>query len=256
MPALRPNPRLAAALAFACLAARPVRAELVILTTGDILKVSAYSASAESATLSLAGGGSMRLPLQQIDRVIEDEVEEPVAAASEPIGAAALELRFVEGAAIPAGRFGGLAYWAAKKHALNPRLVAAVARAESAWNPRAVSRKGARGLMQLMPSTGQRFGVRRAELFDIEKNLDAGSRYLAWLVERFDGRLEHVLAAYNAGEGTVERYGGVPPYRETREYIRRIYGYLGLDAAAAATAGAAPPAGDGIASLPVVSSLR
>ncbi len=254
MPALRPTSRLAAALAVASLAAAPVRAELVILTTGDILKVAAYSTSAESATLRLAGGGSLTLPLQQIDRVIEDEVEEPVAAAPEPVDAAAMELGFVDGAGIPDGTFGGLAYWAAKKHALNPRLVAAVARAESAWNPRAVSRKGACGLMQLMPSTGRRFGLRRSDLFDIEKNLDAGSRYLAWLVGRFDGKLDHVLAAYNAGEGAVARYGGVPPYRETREYVRRIYGYLGLDAA---TASAGPaPAGEPADSRSVVSSLR
>lgn len=211
--------------------AGPARAELVILTSGDVMKVLSYQAGPESATLDLAGGGTLVLPLQQIDRVLEDEVvfvAEPEPELETPGG---ISLRFSEDAPIPEGAYGGLTWWAAKKHSLNPQVVAAVARAESAWNPRAVSRKGARGLMQLMPATASRFGLRRADVFDVEKNLDAGSRYLAWLAERFDGDLERVLAAYNAGEGAVERYGGVPPYRETREYVRRIYGYLGLDPA-------------------------
>ncbi|MEM8930352.1 MAG: lytic transglycosylase domain-containing protein, partial [Acidobacteriota bacterium] len=86
---------------------------------------------------------------------------------------------------------------------------------------------------QLMPATAERFGVAPDETFDPAKNLDAGCRYLRWLADRFDDDLPRVLAAYNAGEGTVDRYGGVPPYRETRGYLRRIFRQLGLD----------PPAG-------------
>ncbi len=82
--------------------------------------------------------------------------------------------------------------------------------------------------MQLMPATGSRFGVSPRELFDPEKNVDAGARYLAWLADRFDDDLPRVLAGYNAGEGTVDRFGGVPPYRETRDYVRRISEGLGL----------------------------
>jgi soluble lytic murein transglycosylase-like protein len=171
------------------------------------------------------------MPLLRIDRVIEDEVEFLAPLPEPETTAPALALSFTEGAPVPDGAYGGLAWWAAKKHAVNPRLVAAVARAESNWNPRARSRKGACGLMQIMPATGRRFGLSRSELYDAKKNLEAGSRYLAWLVDRFDGDLELVLAAYNAGEGAVDRYRGVPPYRETREYIRRIYGYLGIDTA-------------------------
>ena len=240
-------------LGFLGLVSAPVRAELVILTSGDILKVEAYTAGAESATLNLPGGGSMILPLQQIDRVIEDEVPLAVEPADD-LETPVLLLQFSEDEPVPEGAFGGLTWWAAKKHELNPRLVAAVVRAESNWNPRARSRKGACGLMQLMPATASRFGVRRSELFNVEKNLDAGSRYLAWLVQRFEGRLDYVLAAYNAGEGAVDRYGGVPPYRETRDYVRRIYGYLGLPGDAQAAGSTAAP--ERTASLGVVSSLR
>jgi soluble lytic murein transglycosylase-like protein len=236
MPCLRPTLRLMAALATCCLVSSPLRAELVILTSGEIVKVKAFTSDENEARLELPSGGFLTLPLVSVDRVIEDEVEEPVAAEPEPAAAGALDLKFADGAGIPEGTYGGLAYWAAKKHALNPKLVAAVARAESNWNPRAVSRKGACGLMQIMPATGRRFGLRRSDLFDIEKNLDAGSRYLSVLVDRFEGKLDYVLAAYNAGEGAVDRYGGVPPYRETRDYVRRIYGYLGLDAAVLADA--------------------
>jgi len=222
---------LCALLAALAVSAAPARAELVLLTTGEVIKVDAFVAGAEAAKLTLPGGGVLTMPLLRVDRVIEDEIEFLVPA-PEPEGAApVLALSFTDGAPIPDGDYGGLAWWAAKKHALNPRLVAAVARAESNWNPRARSRKGACGLMQIMPATGRRFGLSRSELYDAKKNLEAGSRYLAWLVDRFDGDLELVLAAYNAGEGAVDRYGGVPPYRETREYIKRIYAYLGIEPA-------------------------
>ncbi len=82
-----------------------------------------------------------------------------------------------------------------------------------------------------MPATGERFGVRRDQLTDPARNLEAGITYLKWLVDRFPGDLQKVLAAYNAGEGTVDRYQGVPPYRETRDYVRRIYTTLGLTVA-------------------------
>lgn len=254
MTAVRTPLRLAAALTVSCLAvAVPARAELVVLASGEIVKVRSFMADDVEARLELTAGGIMTLPLERVERVLEDEVVEAVEAPSVPASTAAIELGFVDGQGIPEGTFGGLAYWAARKHALNPQLVAAVARAESNWNPKARSRKGACGLMQLMPATASRFGVRRSELFDIEKNLDAGSRYLAWLVQRFEGRLDYVLAAYNAGEGAVDRYGGVPPYRETRNYVRRIYGYLGLEERAAA---GAPALDERTASLSVVSSLR
>jgi soluble lytic murein transglycosylase-like protein len=100
------------------------------------------------------------------------------------------------------------------------RLALAIARAESNLDAKAVSPKNAQGLMQLIPDTAQRFGVRNA--FDPEQNIRGGLAYLRWLLDRFDGSVELASAAYNAGEGTVDRYGGVPPYSETREYVQRI----------------------------------
>lgn len=108
----------------------------------------------------------------------------------------------------------------ARRHRIDPELVRAIIEVESAWNPRARSRKGALGLMQLLPATGARFGVR--ELFDPRNNVTAGIRYLRFLLDRFDNNLEWALAGYNAGENAVERAGGVPPYWETRQYVQRL----------------------------------
>lgn len=116
---------------------------------------------------------------------------------------------------------------AARKYDIDPLLVHSVIRAESNYNPFAVSVKGAQGLMQLIPATAERFNVTNS--FDIRQNIDAGARYLKHLLETFgDERL--AVAAYNAGEGAVERYRRkVPPYRETQEYVERVgetYGHL------------------------------
>jgi soluble lytic murein transglycosylase-like protein len=112
---------------------------------------------------------------------------------------------------------------AAKKENIDASLVSALIRAESNFEPRAVSRKGARGLMQLMPATARRLSVRRP--FDPAANVGGGVRYLRELVDRFGHRPEMVLAAYNAGEQAVESYGGVPPSRETVAYVNRILGW-------------------------------
>jgi len=111
----------------------------------------------------------------------------------------------------------------APQYGLDPLLVLAVIAAESAFDGRAVSPKGAQGLMQLMPQTASRFGV--ADAFDPEQNLRGGMTYLSWLLKQFPGRLDHALAAYNAGEEAVARYQGIPPYTETREYVQRVLGY-------------------------------
>jgi soluble lytic murein transglycosylase-like protein len=109
----------------------------------------------------------------------------------------------------------------ARRHDLSPDLVRAVIQVESAWNPRATSVKGAMGLMQLMPETAAQYGV--DDPYDPHQNVRAGVAYLRTLIDRFDGRTELALAAYNAGPGAVERYGRtVPPYRETRSYVRKI----------------------------------
>ena len=132
------------------------------------------------------------------------------------------------GGSIPAGGFttghAGLDQLIARsaaRHQVDPLLIYFVMRQESGFNHRAVSRAGARGLMQLMPGTARRLGVRN--IHDPVENVEAGTRYLKNLIELFAGDVNLALAAYNAGEGAVERYGRrVPPYRETQDYVRRI----------------------------------
>ncbi|MFY9225034.1 MAG: lytic transglycosylase domain-containing protein [Blastocatellia bacterium] len=109
----------------------------------------------------------------------------------------------------------------ANYYGLDPYLLFEVIKQESGFNPKATSSKNARGLMQMIPSTAKRFGVRDA--YDPRDNLAGGCRYLVWLLRRYNGRLDLALAGYNAGEGAVERYGNrVPPYQETRDYVRSI----------------------------------
>ena len=116
---------------------------------------------------------------------------------------------------------------AALRHGVPPELVLAIVEAESSFDPYAVSPRGARGLMQLMPVTASSLDV--DDVFDPYENIDAGVRHLRRLLDRFDGDLPLVLAAYNAGEGAVQFYGGVPPYRETRRYVARILRRLGRE---------------------------
>lgn len=164
------------------------------------------------------------------------------AAAAAPKAKASL-MHFMDTHEIPPGPFGKMIFEVAARYSLNPHLVAAIVRVESSFNPRAKSRKGACGLMQLLPETARRFGLRSSkDLFDPAKNLEAGARYLKWLSSRFGGDPVRVLAAYNAGEGAVQRYGGVPPYKETRNYVTKIYALLGLMISEAPKA--APPAAE------------
>lgn len=108
----------------------------------------------------------------------------------------------------------------ARSYSLEPALVKAVVHAESAFNPLARSNKGAMGLMQLMPGTANRFGVWNA--YRPEQNVDAGAKYLRWLLDRYSGNERLALAAYNAGEGAVDQFGTIPPYEETQTYVRRV----------------------------------
>jgi soluble lytic murein transglycosylase-like protein len=138
-------------------------------------------------------------------------------------------LGFDPGSGVPQTRFGKMIYQIASHYSLNPRLMAAMIEVESAFNPRARSRKGALGLMQMLPATARRFGVaRRRDLYNPRKNLEVASRYLRWLIDRFGEDPVSVVAAYNAGEGAVDRFGGVPPYVETRDYVQRIFAQLGV----------------------------
>lgn len=119
--------------------------------------------------------------------------------------------------------FGEMIYKEAKKNDLRPELVAAVVQAESRFKPTARSGAGAVGLMQLVPRTGRWMGAR--DLTNPAQNIAAGAKYLKYLNERFDGNETKVIAAYNAGEGNVKRFGGVPPFRETRSYVKKVRGF-------------------------------
>ena len=116
--------------------------------------------------------------------------------------------------------FGDIIHENAEKYDVDPALVAAVMETESRFKPRARSQVGARGLMQLMPRTGRWMGAKN--LYDPEQNVEAGTKYLRYLNKRFDGNLKQTIAAYNAGEGNVRRYKGVPPFRETRSYVKKV----------------------------------
>ncbi|HEY3172383.1 MAG TPA: lytic transglycosylase domain-containing protein [Thermoanaerobaculia bacterium] len=141
---------------------------------------------------------------------------------------------------------------AANDHSLDPRLVKSVMLVESGFNPSAVSRKGARGLMQLMPGTASRHGVR--DVHDPAQNIAAGTRYLSHLLGLFEGNLEKSLAAYNAGEAAVAHYGGVPPYDETRDYVRKaLTAYYGTPYGGGSSLGGGfgKPPGESFAGKPV-----
>jgi soluble lytic murein transglycosylase-like protein len=132
--------------------------------------------------------------------------------------------------AVSAPRFDDLVLAHAQRHSLRPELVRAVIQVESGFNPMATSPKGAMGLMQLMPATARALGVRNP--YDPEDNIRGGTAYLRQLLDKYDGNEQLALAAYNAGSGAVDRYGHVPPYRETRDYVRRVGLKAGADTGA------------------------
>jgi soluble lytic murein transglycosylase-like protein len=181
-------------------------------------------------------------PAQQADPAPAATAQKPKPQPRRP------SLDFDETLGVPPAPYGKLIYEVAVRHAVNPHLVAAVIHVESAFNPRAISRKGACGLMQLLPETARRFGLKKKKgIFDPAKNLEAGVKYLKWLTRRFDGDVQRVLAAYNAGEGAVDRFGGIPPYRETKNYVQKIFGLLGFTVAAEPAIPAQPSAEEVVA---------
>lgn len=216
---MKPRPALVG-LALAALAlARPPVADaqyVAVFVDGRILRVSGARLVGEMRIrLELPGGGALEVPLSRVDRVVEDIVEP----APKPIPAPACAAAFAE-QPLPSGTpFAAEIMEAGRSANLHPRLVAAVVQAESAFNPFAVSRVGAGGLMQLMPSVW--LAQRVTDPYDPRTNLLLGCKHLRSLLDRL-GKLPLALAAYNAGIATVEKSGGMPPYRETREFVRRV----------------------------------
>jgi hypothetical protein len=202
------------------------RAELIVFEDGRVVKAAGYRLEADELEISLPGGGSYRVDLGRVERIVDDEVlVETVVVEPGPFaGSGPFDLSYsADRKALFGTEYDGLIERAARQYNVDASLVSALIRAESNYEPRAVSRKGARGLMQLMPATAKRLSVRQP--MDPASNVQGGVRYLRELVDRFGHHPDLVLAAYNAGEGAVETYGGVPPYRETLAYVNRIMGW-------------------------------
>ena len=205
---------------FALAIATPASAELIFFSEQRSMSVAGHRVEGDRIIVALRGGGEMTFDRDLIVKIAPDEV----AYGQVPGGDAAA-------APAPVASGGGLAEktaydpmieHAALKHSVDARLVKAVIQVESAFQPRARSRKGAMGLMQLMPATARQLQARNP--FDPASNIDAGTKYLKRLLDEFD--LPLALAAYNAGEGAVRRFGGVPPYAETEAYVAKILGLL------------------------------
>jgi len=193
------------------------QAKLAVFVDGRVLKVDDARLEGDTIVLDLKGGGTLRVSALRIDRVIADEVEDPTP--SEFPDDSDCPAAWVDEDLPAKTPFKTEITEAARAANLHPWLVAAVVQAESAFDPRAVSRAGASGLMQLMPAAAADRGV--ANVLDPEENLRGGAAHLRIMLERFES-LPLALAAYNAGATTVDRYAGVPPYAETRSYVRKV----------------------------------
>ena len=170
-------------------------------------------------------GGSVAVPalsIVAIERAVDPGDLLPPDPAPDPEAAVRLaeSLRAGEKWRQAAGKYADALAAAADRHALDRALLAAVAKIESNFDPFAVSPRGACGILQLMPATAKRFGVKR--IFDVEENLEGGAAYFRWLLDRFEGRVDLALAGYNAGEGAVDRHRGIPPFAETQWYVIKV----------------------------------
>jgi hypothetical protein len=183
------------------------RADYAVLRSGARLHITGYERDGERVRLAV-DGGSVSVAAEDLVAV---EPEEHFAVVPVP-------------AVTPTGPFGNLIHAAAEKHGVDESLITWVIAAESNFNPRAVSRRRAQGLMQLLPQTAALYAV--GNIFDPAQNIDAGTHYLKDLLARYRGDLRLTLAAYNAGPDMVQRYGGVPPFPETQKYVRVIVGHM------------------------------
>ena len=207
---------------FAVLAAAvPATAEIVVLQSGRTLSVKGHRYDGDSIILTLRNGGEVTCDKTLIDKITADEVPypEPAPAATDAI--APQSPRSLE-AATP---YSEIIAAVSQAHGVDPVLVSALIQVESGYRPTARSRKGAMGLMQLMPSTAREYKVRNP--FDPRANIEGGVRHLKSLIDRFSDDVAIALAAYNAGEGAVKKFNGIPPYRETRNYVSRILAIAG-----------------------------
>jgi transglycosylase-like protein with SLT domain len=217
----------AAAVVALLAAAAPASAEIVFLTSGRTLSVKSHRVDGDRIVLTLRSGGEVTCDKELIAKVEPDEVPyvDPDAPKASEAGIAALAIDQDENA-LDGTPYGEIIAAASEAHGVNPMLVRALIQVESKFRPTARSRKGAMGLMQLMPSTVREYNLRNP--FEPKANIEAGIKHLKTLIDRFGSSIELGLAAYNAGPGAVEKFNGVPPYRETRTYVSRILSLAGL----------------------------
>ena len=201
-------------------------AEIVYLTSGRTLSVKGHVESGDSITLTLRSGGEVTCDRTLIEKIVPDEVPHPdPVLATEPAkpGVPAAE----RGMGLRITPYTDLIVNTAETYGVDPVLVQALVQVESNYEPRARSSKGAMGLMQLMPSVAKEYRVRNA--YDPKANVEAGVQKLKALLEKYGSEsVSLALAAYNAGEGAVTKFNGVPPYRETQSYVTRILELAGL----------------------------
>jgi hypothetical protein len=200
----------------------PARADLVYFSTGRTMSVRSHRIDGDSLVLTLRGGGEIVCDRAGIARIEPDEVPYPdpeaeATAAPAPVPSTATA------EVVP---YGAIIDRVAAEHGVPSRLVQAVIKVESGYRPDARSPKGAMGLMQLMPGTARKFAV--TDPYEAGANIEGGIRYLKTLLDRFE--LPLALAAYNAGEAAVLRFGGIPPYPETQDYVKRVLLALGTPA--------------------------
>jgi soluble lytic murein transglycosylase-like protein len=191
----------------------PARGEIVYFNTGRTMSVKAHRVEGDSVVLSLRTGGEIVMDASNIARFAPDEVPYPEPVVEQPPAVVAA----VEPAAdVP---YGAIIDRVSAEQGVSAKLVRAVIQVESAYQERARSAKGAMGLMQLMPATAKQYAVR--DPYDPASNIEAGIKHLKGLLQRLPS-VNLALAAYNAGEATVQRFNGIPPYPETRSYVSRI----------------------------------
>jgi hypothetical protein len=198
------------------------RADIVYLTSNRTLSVKAHRFEGDLIILTLRNGGEVTCDRSLIARIVSDEVPHPEPA---PVEAAPEPARVAGAGGLPDGPYREIIVSMSQAHGVDPLLVRALIQVESNYRPGARSPKGAMGLMQLMPSTAREYKVRNP--FDPRTNIEAGIKHLKSLIDRL-GTTEMALAAYNAGEGAVTRFNGIPPYRETRNYVTKILALAGL----------------------------
>jgi hypothetical protein len=201
--------------------ATPARAELVFFATGRTLNVKSHRTDGDSLVLTLRDGGEVVCAPALVTRIADDEAPYPE---PEPVLAAIAPVPVLEGN--PSGSraaYAEIIDRVSAREGVDARLVRAVIEVESGYRPLARSPKGAMGLMQLMPATARQYAV--ANPYDPASNIEAGIKHLKSLLARFPRAL--ALAAYNAGDAAVQRFGGIPPYAETRNYVSRILQIVG-----------------------------